>query len=572
MRVFNVDGLIILRGTKAVEPKFRVALSNLVLEKFGSGPFNQNLVTEIIYFCRDYYISEFEKICNQETSYSFYKEIVWLHEQATTLRFKPAFNNLPEGLDQAYIGSYRRVLKLIIEQGCLVDMVSGEKRDEAFRDRIHSLLNELLFLGEMIYRCSESIAEQSMIEDAHDVVFDKDGLYVFERKHHYEMIFQYISNEMEKHKPEYIMDSNGSEDFEKALKECFGINYNGVKGTLGLVMEKKGLKPGDVISADCESIIKDVANFTETDEAIIDKFFSGFSLHKGNKHVVSELMKKPHSLDRYLYRPLLKWQINRKSFYVLGNYSWFEAENSLFLNAIPWGKYPSEWEGNACFNQYVNKKKDEHDKWLDDKVEQIILSTGLSYQRSVKKLATKKKSYSLLIKDLGEIDFLIICPKIKKVLVAECKHLMGRYDMVNWKNDFDHFTGGGSKSYNVRLKSKVQWLTENKNVLQEHFQKQFNNVDLSIQDYEIAGVFFINTPTFYMYNSDFRIYTFDQIEKVLTGQHQDPAFTLYVDQGDSAITYSAKYPYFQKPKMLYYNNEDDDLEIDKYGFPIKNEQ
>jgi hypothetical protein len=149
---------------------------------------------------------------------------------------------------------------------------------------------------------------------------------------------------------------------------------------------------------------------------------------------------------------------------------------------------------------------------------------------------------------------------------------MGRYDMVNWKNDFDHFTGGGSKSYNVRLKSKVQWLTENKNVLQEHFQKQFNNVDLSIQDYEIAGVFFINTPTFYMYNSDFRIYTFDQIEKVLTGQHQDPAFTLYVDQGDSAITYSAKYPYFQKPKMLYYNNEDDDLEIDKYGFPIKNEQ
>ena len=95
-------------------------------------------------------------------------------------------------------------------------------------------------------------------------------------------------------------------------------------------------------------------------------------------------LKKPHSLNKYLYRPFLLWTINQKKYYVFGTASLFEAESSLYLNAIPWGKLPTEWSDNASFIQYKNRKQLEHDKWLDDDVEKSIKTTGLIYQRSVK--------------------------------------------------------------------------------------------------------------------------------------------------------------------------------------------
>lgn len=116
---------------------------------------------------------------------------------------------------------------------------------------------------------------------------------------------------------------------------------------------------------------------------------------------------------------------------------------------------------------------------------------------------------------------------------------------------------------------KVKWLTENKNILEEHFQLKYNDPTITLKKYMVEGIFFINTPTFYMYNSDLRIYTFDQVMGVVTGNHIDPIFTYYVDEEDKEIFYSVKYPYFRKPKITYYEDEDDDCEVGKYGYPIK---
>src|SRR6266536_3633284 len=276
VQVFKVaDEFVILKGTKAAEPKFREPLSELIIAQYGRGAYKTAVVTEILFFCQNYYISEFERICNNENSYTFYKEIVWLHEQATNLRQSEHFDNLPQGISKSYIAEYRRILKMIIEQGCCVNMISSEKRDSEFQKRIDSIINDLLFLGSMLILCAECIAEQTMIKD--------------------------------------------------------------------------------------------------------------------------------------------------------------------------------------------------------------------------------------------DID-----------------------------------------------------------ILEEHFKLRFNEPTLSLKEYEIEGIFFINTPTFYMYNSDLRIYTFEQVIDVITGKHIDPIFSYYVNKEDSNIFYSIKYPYFRKPTMFYYEDKDEDCEVDKYGFPIKN--
>ncbi|HMS40287.1 MAG TPA: hypothetical protein PKE69_08680, partial [Pyrinomonadaceae bacterium] len=355
------------------------------------------------------------------------------------------------------------------------------------------------------------------------ISFDKNDLYVFSRRHHYEFIFNHIGHKQEKENPEYIIDDNGSTDFKKAVLDCFNIEYDKIWQTIVLVMEHFKLKYGDCVSAEQNGFLRDIENYSETSLASIEKLLSGMTLTKENKMILPVFLKKPHSLNKYLYRPFLLWTINQKKYYVFGTASLFEAEASLYLNAIPWGKVPTEWSDNASFIQYKNKKQLEHDKWLDDDVEKSIKTTGLIYQRSVKKLITKKQSYSLEVKDLGEIDFLIVSPHVNKVFIAECKHLQGRYDMVNQKEDYDHFTKDGKdKCYNTRLNLKTKWLTENKAILEEHLQLRFKDPNLSLKDYQIEGVFFINTPTFYMYNSDLRIYTFEQVVDVITGKHTDP--------------------------------------------------
>jgi hypothetical protein len=571
MRIFKItDNLGIVRGSKEAEPRYRKEISSFIIDRFGKGPFTPETVKEILIFCQDYYIKQFEKVCQNERSYTFYKTILKWHEQAAQIRRSEHFQKLPDGLDKRYFSGYRRILKMILEQGCLINMVSGEKEDADFRKRISLLMDDLLYLGQMIYEFGESVAEQDMIEDISDITFDANDLYLQRRRHHYDFIFEHIAKEAEKSRDEFVIDKNALADFNTALQGSFGIDYDKIVELLHRLFIHLQLEPGDCLSANKENFLKDATNHTGVAEDMLKKFFAGLTINRDNKMPISELVRRPHSINRYLYRPLLQWTVNDKPFYVMGLFGWDEAQNGLLLNSIPWGKFPTEWEGNSTFKTYVDRKRDEHDKWLDDEVEEIIVSESLRYDRGVEKLSTAKVSYSLVKLGIGEIDFLVICPAIKKVLVTECKHLLGRYDMVNWKNDHDHFTvDGKTKSYNNRLKCKVDWLLQHKKILEEHFQLKYNDATFSLEDYAIEGIFIINTPTFYMYNSRFRIYTYHHLKDIVTGVYVDPTFSLLVEGDDYTASYFVKHPYLQKPKMLYYEVEDEDCEVDKYGFPIK---
>jgi len=66
---------------------------------------------------------------------------------------------------------------------------------------------------------------------------------------------------------------------------------------------------------------------------------------------------------------VLFYKVNGKDHYVCGIYSYNEAENSLVLNTIPWEKAPTEWMYRPGFAGYINRKKNDHDSWLDNRVE-----------------------------------------------------------------------------------------------------------------------------------------------------------------------------------------------------------
>jgi hypothetical protein len=283
--------------------------------------------------------------------------------------------------------------------------------------------------------------------------------------------------------------------------------------------------------------------------------FEGLTLHRDNKLKLHDLACKPHTMYRYLYRPILIWNIEEEDFAIIGINGFKDSVIQLATNCIPWGKAPSEWMQKKCFKEYVHLKEDAHDKWLDDAVEDKVKKEMLPYYRNITSLLTTNGILNFEIKGVGEIDFIIIVHDHNKIYVVDCKHLQGRYDMMSQRNDFSNF--GKKKGYDEQIQRKVDFIKDHLEELNYHNKQIFGKEQPEITGYGVEGIFIINTPTFYMFNSDYRIYIVDDIIDVLSQRYVDPEYTIMTE--DEMIL-NVKYPYFQKPSYLLIDslNTDDE--------------
>ena len=538
---------IIFKADNTAEEKFRRELSSLIIGKFGKKEYSAEKTTEIISFSLDYYIARFKEICLNETSVRFYQNIFKFHEQSIEIVYKYSDerSDRDSEIDFNYIAKYRRILKYILEIGCEVKMHNKESTDSALKARIESKLNDLLFLGDMILTCVSLYAEQTMIEDVNEVQFEHD-LYIFTRKHHYDLIFQHIKDEFGGQLTKAVVDETelaGLVDLKKALKNCFNIDYQNVGHLIALIHEQNESKGGDVVAVSWDTFSYNLTTMFGVSSENSDLFFKGLTLNSSNKMSLLDLACKPYKLNRYLYRPIIVWNIDGEDYALVGKNSWSETFIQLASNSIPWGKAPEEWLKNKCFKKYVHEKEDAHDKWLDDAVENKLIKNKIHYDRNLKSI----NSVDINNEEVGEIDFIIVSQELKKILIVDCKHLLGRYDTPNQRNDYSAFVSG-KKPYNQTLERKVNWFDKNKQLIQDHFDKRYHKAFIDIMDFEIEGIFIVNTPTLYMYNSIYRIYSIVQIEDVFLGKHVDPTFTLLIDEHDKSGILKVNYPYFKKPE------------------------
>jgi len=547
----------IYKGDKAAEKKFRSTLSKILIDKFGKGPFTQNKIRDILSISLEFYISEFTKICIEETSVRFYQDIFIMHEDATEMVYYHLEDDeeLSHNIDWTYIAGYRRILKFIIETGCDVNMTNGEIKNQEYFDRVTPKIDDLFFLGEMILTCVGLFAEQSMIDDLAEVTFDENDQYQFSRRHHYEFIFEDITTNLAGQLAKAIVDNSGYgglSDLKDAIKNCFGINYNEVVTLIDLIHRQNESKGGPLVGNEWKVLTLNLNHLAGVPLDMAEQFFKGLTLDKTNKMTLLDLACKPYRLERYIYKPIIIWNIDGNDYAFFGKNAWAETFNQLSSNAIPWGKAPQQWLENKCFKKYVHKKEDAHDKWLDDEVEKILKKNNLLYDRNVKRLFYDNHSVNIDIEGLGEIDFIIISPTAKKIFITDCKHLVGRYDSANQKNDFNAFSKGSknSKSYNDTMTRKVKWFEENKIILLKHFIKKYPHTDMDLSAFKIEGIFIVNTPTLYMYNAEYRIYTVDQVEEVINNTFVDKIFTIFESNQYYDKLLKINYPYFQKPEFL----------------------
>ena len=186
-----------------------------------------------------------------------------------------------------------------------------------------------------------------------------------------------------------------------------------------------------------------------------------------------------------------------------------------------------------------------NDKILENEAEKLLKTYEIIFDRNITHLKRWNGQHiNIDNENCGEIDFLFI--HNEKIVIADSKHQIARYDMNNFKNDYAYFEMN-KKSYNKTIKRKLAYLTSIIQEVQEHFQVLTNNKDLKIETFLLEGIFIINTPTFIMYNNEYRIHTLKAFKDVLLNKFIDQTYTLMIDEEDHQKFLNINYPYFKKP-------------------------
>ncbi|WP_298498630.1 hypothetical protein [uncultured Algibacter sp.] len=552
---FTPDGkLIAWYGNKPIK-KYRPIISKLLIEKFSKGPFSETQITEILFFTLKWYQDEFLKILQKENELTFYQGLFLLHEFSCVFHQERPNTSPVKELNAQEFAVYRRILKLCLEQACDLKLISKEVASAEYLKSKENIIDNLLYLGDFIFACSNLLAEQQLVEDCVDLKFTDKNQYYFDRKHHYGFLIEELMKSYKGHIDRAVTGQDDFNHFIKASKDCLGVEYGQALGTIQAIHNH--FEAGKFALDEWFIYPKNLENLYGVPYEKAEVFFKGLTLSRDNKMSLQDAVYKPHNINKYLYRPFLVWNVDGKDLTFVGDRSFIESIMSLCTNAFGWNKYPIEWN-NKCFKEFIKQKVMLNDKILEDEAEDIFKNNSIIYDRNLTHLKKWNGQHSdIENEECGEIDFLFL--HNNKIYIADSKHQLARYDMNNFRNDYSYFDLK-NKSYNKAIERKLNFLTTKINEVEEHFQVILNDKTLEIQSYPLEAIFIINTPTFIMHNNQFRLHTLKSLEEIIQNKFIDQSYNLFIDEEEHQKFLSVSYPYFKKPtyKMIDFDMFDNE--------------
>lgn len=518
-------------------------LSAEIIELYGNNPIQDPIIVEqVLLHSFAYYCSKFREILEAETNFQFFRYVFFLHEESQKLVTKTMDGfKLPESISNDF-ASYRRILKLILEQGCDNDLTWGNtpsKEEVAIMDE---QIQRLVYLGTWMYQFAEFVAYQKMIEEAHIIEFEDDEMTIAWQYHYgvvYKKFFPTLLADYEK----AAVDEDSVEQLKEAINQRYGINYDFAGGQIFEIKKHHNAERPELQPIEPYVLPLNLVAHTGVDTESAEQFYNGLSLSRTNKMSIEDAILKPYSTERYMFRPILIYEIDGVQRALVGEQKFRESIYVLATNALSWNTIPSDWRENIEMLRFMSQKGNEHDKILEDKIEAIILEKKLLYCRNIKSFKQPgKQNVNVNIDNhlAGEIDYIIVNDELKTIFVADSKYNKARYEAVGYRTDNKNFID----KYEPQLERKVNWVSENKQILQEHLKIIYNRDDIDLAEYNVQGVFFINTPTFYMFNGKYKAITLAQTANYLDGKYAYPAVSYENQQGQTSII---NHPYFTKP-------------------------
>jgi hypothetical protein len=503
---FNDEEYMVVMPNKAHEPAYRRRCTALIKTRYGD-EVSLDQSSPALLDCFNFYAEELEIAIREITDVNFYVFVYLLHEDSAEISYLTQ-DTADFPIDRNYFNLYRRILKLILQQSCMIATVSGPKRDDAWMQKHIAILEKLIYLGDFLIMMVDAISEQKITEGSVELSFES-GLLAFQNSVAWKDFLPAIMSGFGEDGRESLIEEGLETLFNQKFKAEVGLDLADVRGYMGVLNEKlHNMSPPRFVT------LKELLTFLSEKGAkeTIEPFIKGLLLNKNNVASIRNAVEKPYLGKRIIHRPLLTLTIDQEDCVLVYPYSFEEAMNTLFQNNLTMGKYPENWNQLAFMAQLVKDFKAKHKDILEDPVEAALKAKGMLYDRNVKVLYKKDHQHVSINLKPGEIDFIFILEDT--IYIADCKNLTKRYEMHGWYQDISKFTNDG---YNAKMEEKLNFLNENLSLFEEHLRIQFKTPNLDISKYQLEGIFIINTPTIYMLNGQYKIYTYHRFKQLLDG-------------------------------------------------------
>lgn len=540
----KIDNHVVLTYDMSLRTKYWTALSTYIARKHGKEKFiDHSKVEEILKDGFQFLVEEFRLLALSENGFTFYKYVFWLHEESIRLMMKIRDGYKQDQISEEEFARYRRILKLILEQGCDVDMVWGPKLSSELVHEMDDKIQHLLYLGTWIYEFSDYIAHHKMVENYHYIRFNDSDDIVIDWHFHFGQAYDKLLPHIRSDYEGAVFDEEAMNELREALESCFGIDYDYAGGIIFQLKEHHSPDAPELQTIEPYVLPINLAHQSGITKELAETFYNGLTISRTNKLSIEDAVYKPYSTHRYMFRPILIFKIEGVDRAIVGIGKFAEGMYVLATNAIHWNAILSEWTAVDCMKEFVQRKANEHDQILENKIEEIIRKLNLPYCRNIESFKQKSGTNFNFQKEPGEIDFIVVVPSTKKIFVADSKYIRAKYEGVGFSNDYSKFLG-----YEKQIGRKTKWISENLKALEEHLQIVCGDDELNVQDFEVEGVFFINTPTFYMFNGNYKAITLNQMESFFIGTFNYPVLEIVREYEGEEKTFKLDHPYFRNPE------------------------
>lgn len=547
-----IDKKLVISYDSSAKDKYWTALSQFLIGKHGKNHFTDHQkVEEILLDGFNFLVDKFKNLIYKENEFKFYLYIFYLHEESIKIHLKILGGLKLKQINEYEFAMYRRILKLILEQGCDVDMNWGGTLTGNEVLEMDEKIQELLYIGTWLYGFADFIAFQKMVEKCYQIEFNEQNLLEIDWQYHYGDVYHQLFPLLKEDYEKGTFDEEAIHELRETIENCFNISYDFAGGIIFEIKRKLNPNDPEVQTIQPYVLPKNLSTQFNIPIEEAELFYNGLSISRENKLSIEEVILKPHSTKRHLYRPILIYNIGGKDRALVGEEKYSESMTVLATNAIHWNAIYSEWLKNKCIQKFINKKSNEHDKILENQIEKVLIEKGFLFCRNIKSFKQPSKSNIRIDNELaGEIDFIIINIDLKLVFVSEVKYNRARYDTISYRTDNSNFIN----SYEPKLNKKVNWIKNNLVILQEHLKIIYNKQDISILDFNVHGVFLINTPTFYMFNGLFKAITLKQVGDYFEGKYDYPQLFITREEGNLESFMMVRHPYFRVP-MIFNDDE-----------------
>lgn len=540
--IINDKEYQIVLPNKSYEPQYRQRLSKILIEKYGRVISNENIINAL---CDSYnfFTDEFSNAISKINDLTFYFFVFNLHEQTAELSYLRSVEGIKIPLEKSYFAQYRRILKLILQESCLVKPCDTMYPTSEWMKKSIGEIERLIFLGGFALDMVNIISEQKITEESIQIRFEKD-LYVFDNSPKWRGFLNLFHDEFDVQVDGSIHDGSLQERFDTLLEKNFGMGLTALSLIIGKIADDlyNQIPPKLCTVDELINIFKN-----ETSNPFVTNLINGLVLTNDNVAKLKSGIYSAYNGNRLIHRPLIRVDIDNTPCLLFGKFTFLEAINTLFQNQITHGKLPIEWkdipEINTIWQEFIQYHKD----ILENPVEDCIKENNIIYDRNVKTLfAVDKKNNLSINNNPGEIDYIFIIEK--KIYLADCKNLTKRYEMHGYYQDYNKFI-----PYERKMREKIDFMTNKRDRLEEHLKIISNKPELNIKHFDIEGIFIVNTPTMYSINAPFKTYSFHNFCLLIKGKDIFERVIVLPDENDTEISW----PYIDnyKKHILPQNKE-----------------